>query len=48
LKHLFEDILGVVNVLKLEELCRKIEQIITPEVLNALENLSLKVIQENI
>ena len=48
LKLFFEDILGVDNAFKLDELCCKIEHTITPEISNALENLSLKVIQENI
>jgi len=36
------------NAFKLDELCCKIEHTITPEISDALENLSLKVIQENI
>ena len=48
LKLFFEDILGVDNAFKLDELCCKIEHTITPEISDALENLSLKVIQENI
>ena len=44
----FEDVLGVDNAFKLNELCCKIEHIITPEISDALENFSLKVIQENI
>jgi len=47
-KHFFEDVLGVNNTLGLDELCCKIEHSITPEISDALENLSLKVIQENI
>jgi len=47
LKLFFEDVLGVDNTLKLNELCCKIEHKITPEISDALENLSLKVIQEN-
>ena len=48
LKHFFEDVLGVDNTFELDELCCKIEHTITPEISDALENLSLKVIQENI
>ncbi len=48
LKHFFEDVLGVDNKFELEELCCKIEHSITPEISEALENLSLKEIQENI
>ena len=48
LKHFFEDVLGVNNTFELDELCCKIEHIITPEISGALKNLSLKVIQENI
>ena len=48
LKLFFEGVLGVDNALKLDELCCKIEHTITPEISDALENLSLKVIQENI
>ena len=48
LKLFFEDVLGVDNAFKLDELCCKIEHTITPEISDALENLSLKVIQENI
>ena len=47
LKHFFEDVLGVDNTFELDELCCKIEHTITPEISDALENLS-KVIQENI
>ena len=48
LKFFFEDVLGVDNAFKLDELCCKIEHTITPEISDALENLSLKVILENI
>ena len=48
LKHFFEDVLGVDNTFDLDELCCKIEHTITPEISDAIENLSLKVIQENI
>ncbi|GAG72615.1 unnamed protein product, partial [marine sediment metagenome] len=48
LKFFFEDVLGVDNTIGLDELCCKIEHSITPEISDALENLSLKVIQENI
>ena len=48
LKLFFEDVLGVDNAFELDELCCKIEHTITPEISDALENLSLKVIQENI
>ena len=48
LKHFFECVLGVDNTFELDELCCKIEHTITPEISDALENLSLKVIQENI
>jgi len=48
LKHFFEDVLGVDNTFELNELCCKIEHTITPEISEALENLSLKEIQENI
>ena len=48
LKLFFEDVLGVDNGFKLDELCCKIEHAITSEISDALENLSLKVIQENI
>jgi Mn-dependent DtxR family transcriptional regulator len=48
LKLFFEDVLGVENAFKLDELCCKIEHTKTPEISDALENLSLKVIQENI
>ncbi|MCK4383264.1 MAG: hypothetical protein KAW66_08225 [Candidatus Lokiarchaeota archaeon] len=48
MKHFFEDILGVDNTFELDELCCKIEYSITPEISDALENLSLKVVQENI
>jgi len=48
LKHFFEDILGVDNTFELDELCCKIEHSITPEISDALENRSLKVVQENI
>lgn len=42
LKHFFEDILGVDNAFELNELCCKIEHKISPEISDALENLSLK------
>ena len=48
LKHFFEDALGVDNTFELDEICCKIEHTITPEISDALENLSLKLIQENI
>jgi len=48
LKQFFENVLGIDNTFKLDELCCKIEHSITPEISDALENLSLKVIQENI
>ena len=48
LKRFFEDILGVENTLKLDELCCKIEHSITPEISDALENLTLRVFQTNI
>ena len=48
LKHFFEVVLGVDNIFGLHELCCKIEHSITPEISDALENLSFKVIQENI
>ncbi|MFX1449147.1 MAG: metal-dependent transcriptional regulator [Promethearchaeota archaeon] len=48
LKHFFEHVLGVDNTFELNELCCKIEHTITPEISEALENLSLKEIQENI
>jgi len=48
LKYFFEDVLGVDNPFKLNELCCKIEHNLTPEISDALENLSLKIIQENI
>ncbi len=48
LKHFFEHIIGVDNTFELDEFCCKIEHIITPEISDALENLSLKVIQANI
>jgi DtxR family Mn-dependent transcriptional regulator len=48
LKHFFEDVLGVDNTFELDELCCKIEHTITPEISDALENLSLKEIKENI
>ncbi len=48
LKLFFEGVLSVDIALKLDELCCKIEHTITPEISDALENLSLKVIQENI
>ncbi|GAG86796.1 unnamed protein product [marine sediment metagenome] len=44
LKQFFEDVLGVENTFELDELCCKIEHSITPEISDALENLSLKVI----
>ena len=47
-KHFFEDVLGVDDTFELDELCCKIEHSLTPEISDALENLSLKVIQENI
>ncbi|NVM44976.1 MAG: metal-dependent transcriptional regulator [Candidatus Lokiarchaeota archaeon] len=48
LKHFFEDVLGVDNTFKLDELCCKIEHSITPEISDALEDLSLRVFQTNI
>jgi len=48
LKRFFEDILGVENTFKLDELCCKIEHSITPEISDALENLSLRDFQTNI
>ncbi|NVM19119.1 MAG: metal-dependent transcriptional regulator [Candidatus Lokiarchaeota archaeon] len=48
LKHFFEDILGVENAFELDELCCKIEHIITSEISDALENFFLKEIQESI
>ena len=48
LKHFFEDVLGVDNAFELDELCCKIEHTITSEISEAIENLSLKEIQENI
>ena len=47
-KHFLEDVLGVDDTFELDELCCKIEHSLTPEISDALENLSLKVIQENI
>jgi len=47
LKHFFGNVLGVDNAIKLDEICCNIEHTITPEISDALENLSLKVIQEN-
>ena len=48
LKLFFENVLGVDNAFKLDEFCCKIEHSITPEISDALENLSLKVIQDDI
>ncbi|MHA1234575.1 MAG: metal-dependent transcriptional regulator [Promethearchaeota archaeon] len=48
LKLFFEDVLGVDNGFELDELCCKIEHTITQEISDALENLSLKVIQDDI
>ena len=48
LRHFFEDVLGVNNTFELDELCCKIEHTITPEISDALENLSLKEIKEHI
>jgi len=48
LKHFFEDILGVDSTIELDELCCKIEHSITPEISDALKNLSLRVFQTNI
>ena len=48
LKHFFEDVLGVDNTFILDELCCKIEHSITSEISDALENLSLNDIQDNI
>lgn len=48
LKHFFEDVLGVKNAFELDELCCKIEHSITPEISDAIENLSLKENKEHI
>ena len=42
LKIFFEDILGVNDDFKIDELCCKIEHTITPEISEALESLSSK------
>ena len=47
LKHFFEDVLGIDNKFELNELCCKIEHSITPEISEALEELSLKEIKEH-
>ncbi len=47
LKHFFEDVLGVDDTFELDELCCKIEHTITPEISDALQNLSSKQSKEH-
>ncbi len=47
-KSFFINILGVKDSLELDEICCKIEHLITPEISDALENLLLEEVQDNL
>jgi Mn-dependent DtxR family transcriptional regulator len=47
-KRFFINVLGVNDSLELDELCCKIEHLITPEISDALENFLLEEVRENL